>query len=1209
MLVHRAKDQCAFIKAHCADADSGLISYLSLYFCHLQHAKPVALAILALWLSVLFMTIGIAASDFFCVNLSTIATVLGMSENVAGVTFLAFGNGSPDVFSTFAAMNSHSGSLAVGELIGAAGFITSVVAGSMALVQPFKVTRSSFVRDVSFFIVAVSFCMVFLADGRLQVWECAVMVGFYCVYVAFVLASHWHLRRRRRKGTAGTRSGRTSSGDRRHLLREDSEGAGRHHAEDAFDGSIAQAARRSLSPETPELSTKATPNTPLITTNEGNDNDDGDDEEDNNDEENEEEEGEEDMDEEELPRGRSLAAVTNSMRINHGPGDRRRPTLTSIRPSLMGALEFRATMFAVPKARAPQHIPLPGVRRHSYDPTLTRRGRPAYWPLALSEPPSRQEYAAAGAAAAIAAMTAAATGAPPVLGPAGRVDAWRQHGPAAGGGMLQPGAVRPRAVSAGDAIHAPASSSSSTGGALAHGGPARHINLLSIPHPAQEELRRARSQHAQHHHHHHQSIWSGLSSPSICLSPSPSRRGSTASSGGHLSAPPPRSPHLLAPPSAVGFLGVHSPLLLPLHEPPQPSQGGGSSSNGGGGAHSLGQAHDAAAHRPGVPRLETHQRHNSRASESLPASPFPQFVESPQPLPASPAYKPSSSHEFPFLPPPAAAGIVAAQGGNGVGEEDDGGYGGCGGGEDGGDVCCACYGSRSAARLFPPLSVVLATLFPTLRNWRSKSAWERVLGAVAAPSIFLLTITLPVVESDGEPGQDERRAALHDEENAAADDTAEAANPIRILPPEEDEEEDGTVVQNGLQALGLAQTGITAAALTNTDGDTSVKSHLLPHANGLANYGSVGHSPADSMQQKQQQQQSHHHHDHHHHYGHHHHHHYHQQQQASYAHSPTDQQQPIATKGWNRWLACLQCFIAPPFVVLVIWANTADSDPDPTTDPASNGIINNNINNNNNNNPHLALLPAPLCHHPLLTALLCSLAVSAGLTTALVALTSPARPPRRHYALSFAGFVVGVAWISSIAGEVVGVLKALGVALGVSDAVLGVTVFAVGNSLGDLVANTTIARLGFHVMALSACFGGPLLNILLGIGVGGLYRTLRGHHPRHYHQHHPHAHPHPHPHPHPGHPTPHPPPHGGGGGGSGSGDVGSYYRPYVLEVSPTLVISGATLLATLLGLLIVVPLNGWRLDRRIGWGLVTLWVVSTVANVALEITGWSDRFS
>jgi sodium/potassium/calcium exchanger 6 len=122
-----------------------------------------------------------------------------MSESMAGVTLLAFGNGSPDVFSTFAAMNSHSGSLAVGELIGAAGFITAVVAGSMALVREFKVGKKTFVRDVGFFIVAASFTMMILADGALHLWECCVMIGFYIFYVVLVVLWHWYLSRRRRR--------------------------------------------------------------------------------------------------------------------------------------------------------------------------------------------------------------------------------------------------------------------------------------------------------------------------------------------------------------------------------------------------------------------------------------------------------------------------------------------------------------------------------------------------------------------------------------------------------------------------------------------------------------------------------------------------------------------------------------------------------------------------------------------------------------------------------------------------------------------------------------------------------------------------------------------------------------------------------------------------------------------------------------------------
>lgn len=76
---------------------------------------------------------------------------------------------------------------------------------------------------------------------------------------------------------------------------------------------------------------------------------------------------------------------------------------------------------------------------------------------------------------------------------------------------------------------------------------------------------------------------------------------------------------------------------------------------------------------------------------------------------------------------------------------------------------------------------------------------------------------------------------------------------------------------------------------------------------------------------------------------------------------------------------------------------------------------------------------------PILYALL------GGLVALLLLLltTRPDRPPEWRYLLCFVGFVVSIAWISSIANEVVGVLKALGVVLGMSDAILGLTIFAV----------------------------------------------------------------------------------------------------------------------------------------------------------------------
>lgn len=102
-----------------------------------------------------------------------------------------------------------------------------------------------------------------------------------------------------------------------------------------------------------------------------------------------------------------------------------------------------------------------------------------------------------------------------------------------------------------------------------------------------------------------------------------------------------------------------------------------------------------------------------------------------------------------------------------------------------------------------------------------------------------------------------------------------------------------------------------------------------------------------------------------------------------------------------------------------------------------------------------------------------------------------------------------------------------------------------------------------------------MLNILLGIGISGCYITIKG--GRQHHKKHP--------------------------------DRPIKFKPYHIDVSTTLVISGATLLVTLVGLLVVVPWRKWRMDKQIGWGLVALWTVSTLANVIVEVSGLSSHVS
>uniref|UniRef100_A0A8H7TPH7 Uncharacterized protein n=1 Tax=Bionectria ochroleuca TaxID=29856 RepID=A0A8H7TPH7_BIOOC len=50
--------------------------------------------------------------------------------------------------------------------------------------------------------------------------------------------------------------------------------------------------------------------------------------------------------------------------------------------------------------------------------------------------------------------------------------------------------------------------------------------------------------------------------------------------------------------------------------------------------------------------------------------------------------------------------------------------------------------------MLPPPHVLFTTLFPTLQGWRDKTIWDKFVSTISVPSIFLLVITLPVVESE-----------------------------------------------------------------------------------------------------------------------------------------------------------------------------------------------------------------------------------------------------------------------------------------------------------------------------------------------------------------------------------------------------------------------------------------------------------------------------
>lgn len=124
-----------------------------------------------------------------------------MSPNVAGVTLLALGNGSPDIFSTIASVQQNEIGQALGSLLGGGMFVASVVVGSVTLasksVTP-KVTRRPFLRDVGFYFGSIITIFFICWDGNIHLWQSVLLIGFYALYVIVIVVGRLIYQKRKK---------------------------------------------------------------------------------------------------------------------------------------------------------------------------------------------------------------------------------------------------------------------------------------------------------------------------------------------------------------------------------------------------------------------------------------------------------------------------------------------------------------------------------------------------------------------------------------------------------------------------------------------------------------------------------------------------------------------------------------------------------------------------------------------------------------------------------------------------------------------------------------------------------------------------------------------------------------------------------------------------------------------------------------------------
>jgi len=180
--IKNAADVCDYVSKHC---DANYINFYVLHFCSFDQRAYLTIPVFIILIFICFRVLSSTANVYLSASLTFISEKLAISQNLAGITFLAFGNGAPDVISSIVASDPTENAninFAIGALTGGGIFITSLV---FSLVIYYgvevKVQKHLFLRDVCFYILALVLLFIFSINETINLVESILFLMLYFV--------------------------------------------------------------------------------------------------------------------------------------------------------------------------------------------------------------------------------------------------------------------------------------------------------------------------------------------------------------------------------------------------------------------------------------------------------------------------------------------------------------------------------------------------------------------------------------------------------------------------------------------------------------------------------------------------------------------------------------------------------------------------------------------------------------------------------------------------------------------------------------------------------------------------------------------------------------------------------------------------------------------------------------------------------------------
>ena len=142
-------------------------------------------------LSILGIIAGVAivvwGADRLTEGASAIASRMGVSEIVIGLTVVALGTSMPEFSVSLLSALKGTTDIAIGNAMGSNIFNTLLIVGMAALVAPMTITKTTVKKDIPFALIASVLLMILCIDGRFSRIDAAVLIAMFLFYMYITL--------------------------------------------------------------------------------------------------------------------------------------------------------------------------------------------------------------------------------------------------------------------------------------------------------------------------------------------------------------------------------------------------------------------------------------------------------------------------------------------------------------------------------------------------------------------------------------------------------------------------------------------------------------------------------------------------------------------------------------------------------------------------------------------------------------------------------------------------------------------------------------------------------------------------------------------------------------------------------------------------------------------------------------------------------------